>query len=129
MRPHPELPWWALRVQLVDLPGYMINYGLGAVLTADLRHRTRAAIGAFDAGNPLWYAWTSRRLLRFGNSLPTPVLLQRFLGRPVSTAALARRDTHPRRSGCRASRARAARAPRLCGGGCAVRAQCFSERR
>lgn len=88
VRPHPELPWWALRVQLVDLPGYMINYGLGAVLTADLRERTRAAIGRFDAGNPRWYAWTSRALLRYGNSLPTPALLQRFLGRPVSTAAL-----------------------------------------
>jgi len=86
--PHPELPWWALRVQLVDLPGYMINYGLGAVLTADLRHRTRDAIGRFDAGNPRWYAWTSARLLRYGKSVPTPTLLRRFLGRPVSTAAL-----------------------------------------
>jgi len=86
--PHPELPWWALRVQLVDLPGYMINYGLGAVLTADLRHRTRAAIGPFDAGNPRWYGWTSATLLRYGRSVATPVLLRRFLGRPVSTAAL-----------------------------------------
>lgn len=86
--PHPELPWWALRVQLVDLPGYMINYGLGAVLTADLRHRTRARIGPFDAGNPRWYAWTARTLLRYGNSVATPTLLRRFLGRPVSTAAL-----------------------------------------
>jgi hypothetical protein len=85
---HPELPWWALRVQLVHLPGYMINYGLGAVLTADLRQRTRRAIGPFDAGNPRWYAWTSRALLRYGNSLATPALLRRFLGRPVSTAAL-----------------------------------------
>jgi hypothetical protein len=75
-------------VQLVDLPGYMINYGLGAVLTADLRRRTREAIGRFDAGNPRWYAWTSRTLLRYGNSVPTPTLLRRFLGRPVSTAAL-----------------------------------------
>ncbi|MBS0395481.1 MAG: hypothetical protein JSR54_12700, partial [Proteobacteria bacterium] len=86
--PHPELPWWALRVQLVDLPGYMINYGLGAVLTADLRRRTRAAIGPFDAGNRRWYAWTSRELLRFGTEVPTPQLLRRFLGRPVSSAAL-----------------------------------------
>ena len=37
--PHPELSWWALRVQLVRWPGYMINYGLGAVLTADIRQR------------------------------------------------------------------------------------------
>ena len=86
--PHPELPWWALRVQLVDVPGYMINYGLGAVLTADIRRRTREAIGPFDAGNPRWYAWTSDRLLRYGKSVPTPRLLRRFLGRPVSTASL-----------------------------------------
>jgi hypothetical protein len=86
--PHPELPWWALRVQLVDLPGYMINYGLGAVLTADIRDHTRRVIGAFDAGNPRWYAWTSEHLLRFGKSRPTPALLRAFLGRPVSTRAL-----------------------------------------
>jgi hypothetical protein len=86
--PHPELPWWALRVQLVDLPGYMINYGLGAVVTAELRHRTREAIGPFDAGNPRWYAWTTGQLLRHGASIPTPELLRNFLGRPVSPDAL-----------------------------------------
>jgi hypothetical protein len=86
--PHPELPWWALRVQLVDQPGYMINYGLGAVLTADLRRHTRERIGGFDAGNRLWYVWTARTLLRYGNSIATPALLRRFLGRPVSNAAL-----------------------------------------
>ena len=86
--PHPELPWWALRVQLVDVPGYMINYGLGAVVTADLRRRTREAIGPFDAGNPRWYAWTTEQLLRHGASIPTPDLLRTFLGRPVSPEAL-----------------------------------------
>ena len=86
--PHPELPWWALRVQLVDAPGYMINYGLGALLTAQLRHRTRERIGPFDAGNPRWYAWTARALLRYGNSVATPTLLRRFLGGPVAPAAL-----------------------------------------
>lgn len=88
IRPHPETAWWALRVQLVDLPGYMINYGLGAVLTADLRARTTAAIGAFDAGNPRWYPWLSTELLRYGRAIPTPELLVRFLGRPVSPEAL-----------------------------------------
>jgi len=39
--PHPELSWWAVRGQLVHLPGYMVNYGLGAVLTADLREHVR----------------------------------------------------------------------------------------
>ena len=88
VQPHAELSWWALRVQLVDQPGYMINYGLGAVLTADLRAHTRGAIGPFDAGNARWYPWLSRHLLRFGASLPTRELLRRFLGRPVSTDAL-----------------------------------------
>jgi len=107
--PHPELPWWALRVQLVDLPGYMINYGLGAVLTADLRDRTRRAIGSFDAGNPRWYAWTSEHLLRFGKSRPTPTLLNAFLGRPVSTRALIAElnRIRPPRQGLSASRRRA----------------------
>jgi hypothetical protein len=86
--PHPELSWWALRVQLVRWPGYMINYGLGAVVTADIRERTREAIGEFDTGNSRWYAWTSSHLLRFGSSIATPQLLRRFLGRPVSPAAL-----------------------------------------
>ena len=41
--PHPELSWWLVRVQLVDSPGYMVNYGLGAVVTADLRQRIAIA--------------------------------------------------------------------------------------
>ena len=44
-------------------PGYMLNYAAGAILTADLRARTREAIGAFDAGNPRWYGWLSENLL------------------------------------------------------------------
>ncbi|MEO7027366.1 MAG: hypothetical protein ABI056_07420, partial [Caulobacteraceae bacterium] len=59
IRPHPEMAWWALRVQLVDSPGYMINYGLGAVLTADLRRRFRERVGDFDAGNRRWYRYAS----------------------------------------------------------------------
>lgn len=88
VRPHPELPWWLLRVQLVDIPGYMINYGLGAVLTADLRARTREAIGPFDAGNARWYGWTRDALLRHGGSIPTDELLRHVLGRPVAPQAL-----------------------------------------
>jgi hypothetical protein len=86
--PHPELSWWALRVQLVRWPGYMINYGLGAVLTADIRQRIQEVIGPFDTGNARWYAWTSSHLLRYGASIDTATLLRQFLGRPVSTAAL-----------------------------------------
>jgi len=88
--PHPELSWWALRVQLVRWPGYMINYGLGAVLTADIRERIRDAVGQFDTGNPRWYSWTAAHLLRYGSSLETAQLLHRFLGRPVSPDAILR---------------------------------------
>ena len=55
--PHPELPWWAVRVQLVSSPGYMVNYGLGAVLTADLREHIAAQLGRFETGDPRWYGW------------------------------------------------------------------------
>jgi len=72
----------------VRWPGYMINYGLGAVLTADIRRHIDEAIGPFDAGNRRWYAWNSANLLRFGSSIDTAQLLQRFLGRPVSPAAI-----------------------------------------
>jgi len=65
--PHPELSWWALRVQLADAPGYMVNYGLGAVLTAEMRQHIREALGPFDTGDPRWYAWLSERLLRYGS--------------------------------------------------------------
>lgn len=86
--PHPELSWWALRAQLVRWPGYMVNYGLGAVLTADIRQRIVRAIGSFDAGNPRWYPWISAHLLHYGASIDTGVLLRQFLGRRVSPEAL-----------------------------------------
>lgn len=88
VKPHPEWSWWAVRVQLVDEPGYMINYGLGAVLTADLRARMQQQIGSFAAGNPRWYPWISEHLLRFGAEEETSALLLQFLGRPVSPQAL-----------------------------------------
>jgi hypothetical protein len=95
--PHPELAWWAVRVQLVDSPGYMVNYGLGAVLTAGLRGAVTTRLGDFRTGRPDWYAWLSRELLQYGESVGTRELLRRFLGRPVSPEALlgqiARLDT------------------------------------
>ncbi|MGB5131397.1 MAG: hypothetical protein WBO00_02200, partial [Steroidobacteraceae bacterium] len=88
IKPHPEVPWWAVRVQLVSRPGYMVNYGLGAVLTAEIRKRTAAAIGPFDAGNPKWYGWSSENLLVFGSERSTKDLMQALLGRPPSPQAL-----------------------------------------
>ena len=88
--PHVEVPWWAMRVQLAGNPGYMVNYGLGAMLTAEIRARTVEAIGPFDAGNPRWYGWLGDRLLRFGSERDTRSLMQDLLGRPLSPDALLR---------------------------------------
>ena len=86
--PHPELAWWAVRVQLVDKPGYMVNYGLGAVITADLRAHIATELGPFAAGDPRWYGWLSAHLLSGGEEHETSQLLREFLGRPVSPDAL-----------------------------------------
>ena len=86
--PHPELSWWAVRGQLVDDPGYMITYALGAFVTADLRARIRAQIGDFDAGNARWYDYVSAHLFRYGGEREPRELLRAFLGRPVSQDAL-----------------------------------------
>jgi hypothetical protein len=88
IKPHPEVAWWAVRVQLATEPGYMVNYGLGAVLTAEMRQATAAAIGPFDAGNPKWYAWSSEHLLRFGSEKSAQQLMDALLGRPLSPEAL-----------------------------------------
>jgi hypothetical protein len=86
--PHPELSWWAVRVQLADLPGYMVNYGLGAILTAEMRQHIAEALGPFDTGDSRWYGWLSEHLLRFGSERDTRTLMQDFLGRPVSPKAI-----------------------------------------
>ena len=88
IRPHPELAWWAARVQLVSNPGYMVNYGLGSVLTAEMRQATVAAIGPFDAGNPRWHEWTSEQLLRYGSEKSTRTLMAELLGRPLNADAV-----------------------------------------
>jgi hypothetical protein len=88
VKPHPELSWWAVRVQLVHLPGYMVNYGLGAVITAGLRQRIAEQLGPFETGDPRWYDWTSEHLLRTGMERETATLLREFLGRPVGPQAL-----------------------------------------
>jgi hypothetical protein len=86
--PHPEVSWWAIRGQLADVPGYMVNYGLGSVITAEIRARTREKIGLFASGNAQWYPWLTENLLRFGAERETSELLRSFLGRPVSPDAL-----------------------------------------
>lgn len=88
IRPHPEWSWWAMRGQLVESPGYMLNYAFGAILIADIRERVIALHGPFTAGDPGWYRWVGPRLLRFGLAIPARDVVQRFLGRPANTAAL-----------------------------------------
>lgn len=86
--PHPELPWWAMRVQLVSDPGYMVNYALGAMLTAEMRVAAVQAVGPFETGAAGWYRWASERLLRYGAERDTRELMQALLGRPPSPDAL-----------------------------------------
>jgi len=86
--PHPELSWWAMRGQLVDSPGYMMNYALGAIVVADLRARCRELRGAFSNPDPGMYAWLSERLYRFGLERSSRAVVEEFLGRPVRPAAL-----------------------------------------
>ena len=88
IKPHPEVAWWAVRVQLVSRPGYMVNYGLGSVLTAEIREKTAETIGSFDAGNPQWYPWTSEKMLRYGSEKSAKALMDELLGRPLALDAL-----------------------------------------
>ena len=88
IRPHPEWSWWAIRGQLVQSPGYMVSYGLGAVVTADLRARFRELRGSWLDGDPGWYAAVSEAIYRWGAERDAGALLREVLGRPVSPEAL-----------------------------------------
>jgi len=88
IRPHPDLAWWAVRGQLIDAPGYMLNYAAGAILVADLRAELHRRYGPFDAGDPEWYGRVSEQLYRFGLERPSQQVIEDFLGRPVSPGAL-----------------------------------------
>jgi hypothetical protein len=88
IRPHPELSWWAMRGQLIDSPGYMMNYAVGAMLSAAIRARTREIHGATTTGDPTWYRWIAPRLFRYGLARPTRDVIEEFLGGPVSPGPL-----------------------------------------
>jgi Zn-dependent M32 family carboxypeptidase len=66
----------------------MVNYGLGAILTAEMRQHISEALGAFDTGDSRWYGWLSEQLLRYGSERDTRALMQNFLGRPTSPRTL-----------------------------------------
>jgi hypothetical protein len=89
IRPHPELSWWAARGQLINLPGYMLNYAVGAILVADLRARAKELHGPYAEGDVTWYPWVSERLYRFGLERPSRQVIENFLGRSISPKALA----------------------------------------
>jgi hypothetical protein len=88
IRPHPELSWWAMRAQLVDAPGYMMNYAVGAILIAAIRARTEQLHGPWINGDSSWYGWIAPRLYRSGLERPTRAVVEEFLGGPVTPAAL-----------------------------------------
>ena len=86
--PHPELGWWAMRGQLVESPGYMMNYAIGAMVTAELRARVRQERGPFYRPDKKMYDWLSDHLYRFGRSRPTRDVLRDFVGHPLTADAL-----------------------------------------
>ncbi len=88
IEPHPDLAWWAVRGQLVDSPGYMMNYAAGAILSADLRARLRKRHGSYAEGDRGWYQRVVRSLHRFGLEKPSKDVIEQFLGRPLSPQAL-----------------------------------------
>jgi hypothetical protein len=90
IRPHPEWSWWAMRGQLIGSPGYMLNYALGALLTAQLREKAIAERGSWFEGDLGWYDWTRDRLFRYGQERPAAEVVREVLGGPVRPDALLR---------------------------------------
>jgi len=88
--PHPELSWWAMRGQLIDAPSYLLNYAIGAFVTADLRDRIRTVHGDFTLGDSTWYGFVTDRIYRFGLERSSRRVMEDFLGRPLSPEALLR---------------------------------------
>jgi hypothetical protein len=86
--PHPELSWWAMRGQLIDVPGYLVNYALGAFISADLRARIVQLHGPFTLGDSTWYGFVREHIYRFGLERSSRRVMEDFLGRPVTPDAL-----------------------------------------
>jgi hypothetical protein len=86
--PHPGLSWWALRGQLIDETGYMLNYALGAILVADLRTAVVRKHGPIATGDPSWYTYLCEQIYRFGRERASSRVVADFLGRPPSPQAL-----------------------------------------
>ena len=103
IRPHPERSWWAMRAQLFDLPGYMLNYAMGAIVVADVRATLIKRHGCWLTGDARWYPRVAEALYRYGREVPARTVLERVLGRRPSAAALTA-DLARMRAPARASR-------------------------
>jgi len=88
IRGHPEWSWWATRSHLLDGPGYLANYVLGAVMVAAVRARIREVRGDWSRGDPGWYAFVSERLLHWSGAREPADILRDFLGGPLTADAL-----------------------------------------
>jgi Zn-dependent M32 family carboxypeptidase len=77
-----------MRGQLVDGPGYLINYALGAFIVADLRAAIRRQRGAGAWEDAAMYPWLRERLYRFGLERPSRQVLEALLGRRLTPDAL-----------------------------------------
>jgi hypothetical protein len=88
IRPHPELSWWAIRGQLIESPGYLLNYALGAYLVADLRRALIERHGPFTTGRASWYGEVSAAVYRFGRERPAALVIADVLGRELTSDAL-----------------------------------------
>ncbi len=86
--PHPEWSWWAIRGQLIDLPGYLANYALSAIMAAAVRARILAVRGPWFEGDPGWYGFVSEALFVAGASRTPADLLETFLGGPLTIEPL-----------------------------------------
>jgi hypothetical protein len=77
-----------MRGQLIDSPGYMMNYAAGAILIAAIRARTVELHGPLSRGDRGWYGWVAPRLFRYGLERPSREVIEEFLGGPVTPAAI-----------------------------------------
>lgn len=88
VEPHPEWSWWAVRGQLIDLPGYMANYAFSAIVAAAVRARVLEVRGPWWDGDPGWYRFVADGLFVAGASRPPADLLGAFLGGPLTVEPL-----------------------------------------
>jgi oligoendopeptidase F len=88
VEPHPEWSWWAVRGQLIDLPGYMANYAFSAIIAAAIRARIVAVRGPWWEGDPGWYRFVADGLFVAGASRTPADLLGAFLGGPLTAGPL-----------------------------------------